>query len=88
MAASQRTACPAAPPLQVDLTFTAEGTDADPNPISFRGLDNAMYYRRGSSGVRRRNAGCAPASRGGSWLPSFEHEGLRGCCSCSGGLLP
>ena len=31
--------------IAIDLTLTAEGSDAEPNPISWRGLDNANYYR-------------------------------------------
>ena len=31
--------------LSIDLTLTAEGSDEHPNPISWRGLDNAHYYR-------------------------------------------
>lgn len=31
---------------QVDFTFTAEGGDDSPCPLSFRGLDHAVYYRR------------------------------------------
>ncbi len=31
--------------LTIDLTFTAEGSDDHPNPISWRGLDNESYYR-------------------------------------------
>lgn len=34
--------CPAE---QVDLTFTAEGTDAHPSSLSLRGLDYGSYYR-------------------------------------------
>ncbi len=37
---------------QVDFTFTAEGTDAGPNTLSFRGLDHAIYYRPNANGVR------------------------------------
>uniref|UniRef100_A0A1D2ADC3 Glycoside hydrolase family 13 N-terminal domain-containing protein n=1 Tax=Auxenochlorella protothecoides TaxID=3075 RepID=A0A1D2ADC3_AUXPR len=32
--------------MQVDFTFTAEGGDDSPCPLSFRGLDHAVYYRR------------------------------------------
>lgn len=31
--------------MAIDLTLTAEGSDEDPNTISWRGLDNANYYR-------------------------------------------
>ena len=31
--------------MAIDLTLTAEGSDDDPNTISWRGLDNANYYR-------------------------------------------
>lgn len=37
------------PHSQVDLTFTAEGTDAHPSSLSLRGLDYGAYYR--SNGV-------------------------------------
>jgi hypothetical protein len=33
------------PPAQVDLTFTAEGTDAAPHTLSLRGLDHSSFYR-------------------------------------------
>jgi len=36
---------------QVDLTFTAEGTDAHPSSLSLRGLDYGSYYRK--NGVSR-----------------------------------
>ena len=31
--------------MALDLTLTAEGSDEDPNTLSWRGLDNANYYR-------------------------------------------
>ena len=31
--------------MAIDLTLTAEGSDDEPNPLSWRGLDNANYYR-------------------------------------------
>lgn len=31
--------------ITFDLTLTAEGSDEHPNPLSWRGLDNANYYR-------------------------------------------
>lgn len=31
--------------MSIDLTLTAEGSDEDPKTISWRGLDNANYYR-------------------------------------------
>ncbi len=40
---------PAAPP-QVDLTFTAEGTDAHPSTLSLRGLDYGSFYRQNGVG--------------------------------------
>ncbi|KAK2078653.1 hypothetical protein QBZ16_003493 [Prototheca wickerhamii] len=43
--------------MQVDFTFTAEGDDENPNPISLRGLDHAAFYRPGAVGVL--NAGHA-----------------------------
>ena len=36
-------------PSQLEVTFTAEGTDSHPNPLSLRGLDYGSYYR--SNGV-------------------------------------
>ena len=35
----------------MDLTFTAEGTDAHPSSLSLRGLDYGAYYRK--NGVSR-----------------------------------
>ncbi len=35
--------------MAIDLTLTAEGSDEDPRTLSWRGLDNANYYR--SNGV-------------------------------------
>lgn len=46
---AHRAVAPHAPP-QVDLAFTAEGTDADPHTLSLRGLDNKAFYR--GNGVR------------------------------------
>jgi hypothetical protein len=31
--------------LEVEYCFTAEGSDASPNPVSLQGLDADVYYR-------------------------------------------
>ncbi len=54
---------PAPAAWQLELTFTAEGTDTQPNTLSLRGLDYGSYYR--SNGVGRHAAlvaGCLGAS--------------------------
>ena len=62
---------PSAIPPQVDLTFTAEGTDAHPSTLSLRGLDYGTYYRK--NGVRGRRGGQGRTEVGG-----------RGGGACSG----
>jgi pullulanase/glycogen debranching enzyme len=63
--------------LQVDLTFTAEGTDAHPSSLSLRGLDYGSYYR--TNGVL--NCGSAAAQQ--YILRTLHHwaqEGVDGFC--------
>lgn len=63
--------------LMVDLTFTAEGTDASPHTLSLRGLDYASYYR--SNGVLN----CGDPSTRQYLLDLLYHwagEGVDGFC--------
>ncbi|KAL4443720.1 hypothetical protein ABPG75_011457 [Micractinium tetrahymenae] len=63
--------------LMLELTFTAEGTDSHPNPLSLRGLDYGSYYR--SNGVLN----CGDASMRQYLLRVLQHwagEGVDGFC--------
>ena len=56
-------------PEQVDLTFTAEGTDAHPSSLSLRGLDYGSYYRTNgvSSAWRAQPARQVQQAQGAQW---------------------
>lgn len=63
--------------VMVELTFTAEGTDERPNPLSLRGLDYASYYR--SNGVLNCGDPCAREYLL-SVLRHWAREGVDGFC--------
>ncbi|KAL4447190.1 hypothetical protein ABPG77_007223 [Micractinium sp. CCAP 211/92] len=63
--------------LMLELTFTAEGTDTQPNTLSLRGLDYGSYYR--SNGVLN----CGDPSMRQYLLHVLHHwagEGVDGFC--------